>query len=457
MNLERLSAQTDSIELAFGTFLRTILTEHPLAQKAQLRLADAEAVRLAAKGLFDPILDGQWKEKYLDDKHYYRNADANITLPTKLGLSLVGRYENNEGDFLNPENSTSSFGLWSVGIEANLLQGLLIDNRRAALRKAAIYQDQAMATRTLMLNEVLLEAIIAYIDWQVVAQNQAVIQERLVVAQTYFEGTKQSFYNGDKPAIDTLEAMLIVQDIQNVLQDNQVTLTETRLLLSNYLWLNEAPVNLSDVAFPEGLFELELGNALSAPDGINLAALPEIREKRLKQQALEVEQQLKRDKLKPKLSLSYHPLLNTAQQSIVPEYDITNYRWGVKFSMPMLFRQERGNIQRGAIKIQETSLEIMNKSNAIKNKLEATFQKYQLLLKQIDIQEQNVANYFRLLNAEREKFAIGESSVFLLNKREESYLKSRIKRNALMGKLQAAKILYRFYANELLDWIQTLQ
>ncbi|MBK7410356.1 MAG: hypothetical protein IPJ40_21235 [Saprospirales bacterium] len=143
-------AQGDSTILTYREFIGFVWQQHPLARQAELQMDFADAALLSARGAFDPVLSSGWNEKYFDDKHYYRIFDAGFRIPTWYGLSVTGGYENTDGTYLNPENKTDQNGLWTLGVEANLLQGLLIDERRAALQQAKKYtsRQQRMSERS---------------------------------------------------------------------------------------------------------------------------------------------------------------------------------------------------------------------------------------------------------------------------------------------------------------------
>src|SRR5690606_14681930 len=142
----------------------------------------------------------------------YRHAEAKLRIPTWLGMEVMAGYENNRGIYLNPESVTDDNGLWKVGLEANLLRGLLTDERRTARRQADMMAGLALNERTRLVNDVLLKAYQAYVDWQAAETALEVVRENIQRAEVYFEATRISWQQGDKPAIDTLEADLILQD-----------------------------------------------------------------------------------------------------------------------------------------------------------------------------------------------------------------------------------------------------
>jgi len=146
-------------------FLMKVLEQHPLAKQANLIPEFAETYVLKARGGFDPKISYDLNQKYYGDKLYYSLSDAQLKVPTWYGLSLKTGLEQNRGQYLDPQGATPQNGLWYGGIEANLGNGLFIDERRAELRKAAIFQQSSSLEKRLALNELLFEAGYAYWDW----------------------------------------------------------------------------------------------------------------------------------------------------------------------------------------------------------------------------------------------------------------------------------------------------
>ena len=60
-----------------------------------------------------------------------------------------------------------------------------------------------------------------------------------------------------------------------------------------------------------------------------------------------------------------------------------------------------------------------------------------------------MANYQALLDAEIEKFNLGESSIFLLNSREQKLIDTQLKLTALRGKFFKSRIGLEWAAGQL--------
>ena len=130
---------------------------------------------------------------------------------------------------------------------------------------------------------------------------------------------------------------------------------------------------------------------------------------------------------------------------------MNDYKWGFNFSMPLLLRQARAEVQLGEIKIRETGLKILAKQNELNNKIQASIDLIEVLREQVVITSDNTEGYRRLLAGERELFQFGESSVFLLNKRQEKYIEAQLKLIELKAKIRDQILQYRYLANELIE------
>lgn len=444
------TGQSDTTILAYNEYLENLLTYHPLAKKAELRMVLAQAERLAARGNLDPKLSSGWSQKNFDDKLYYRLYKAKLRFPTPLGVSVVSGYENTEGVFLNPEAKTDKRGLWHIGLEVDILQGLWINPRRTALQQAKIFQNLAQNQQRIMLNDLIYNASATYLLWQQYAYFKTILLENITIANTYFQNTKESFFNGEKTGLDTLEAFILYQDALAFLQKNELGLAKVRQTVENYLWFQDQPLELQANIQPE-IYQNQLFTIPIGLDEVDVNQHPIILASINKLSTLELSQKLKREKLKPKLKLKYNPLLATSKTNITPNYSADDYKWGFNFSIPILLRTERGNIQKGNIKIQETKLDLQNKRNQLQNKIENSWFQQRLLQDQLTLLNRNVISYKQLLDGETEKFNFGESSVFLLNKRREKYINGQLKLIKTFINRQLELLNFLYYSNQLLD------
>ena len=197
-------AQTDALSiLSYDDFNAIVRQHHPVAVQSELIKQKGDATVQMARGGFDPKIGTDVSQKYFKGDQYYSLIDAGLKVPTWFGIELNAGYEQNGGSFLNPENSTSGGGLVFAGISVPVGRGLFIDERRAELRKAQIYQKSTKVEQRLMMNELLYEAGKAYWEWFQAYETLRVYEEALELAQFRFESVKQEAEAGDKPSIDT--------------------------------------------------------------------------------------------------------------------------------------------------------------------------------------------------------------------------------------------------------------
>ncbi|GLR19538.1 hypothetical protein GCM10007940_41540 [Portibacter lacus] len=443
-------AQSDTTILTYNEYLENIIQYHPIAKKADLKIKFAKAEMLSAKGNLDPEIYADWNQKNFSDKLYYRQYQTKLKLPTRYGVDVVGGYENTEGVFLNPENKTDKFGLWHLGLEVNVLQGLLVNERRTALDQAKIFQDQAKVEQQLILNDLIYNATTAYLTWQQYVYFRKVLVENEVIADTYFNNTKESFFSGEKTAMDTLEAYIAYQDVISLTQKNELGLIKSRQMVENYLWYQDLPIELQNNTIPENYINPLFSN-YDKFENANLSNHPNIQSTINKLSLLALEQKLKREKLKPKLKIKYNPLLATSSNSLIPSFSVNDYKWGFNFSMPLLMRSERAAIQQGEVKIQEANLDIDQKRNELQNKIESSWLQQFVLQEQVVLLGKNVESYRLLLEGENEKFNYGESSVFLLNKRQEKYINGQFKLIETSIAKQVELLNFLYFSNQLIS------
>lgn len=442
-----LFSQTDSLQFTLEEYIDNILLFHPLAKNADLKIKSASANLLNAKGSFEPNIQSSWNEKNFDKKTYYRQFETKLNIPTILGLDFTAGYENMAGTFLNPENKTDEYGLWNVGLELNVLQGLVFNERQTALKQAKTFINLAQNEKQIMLNDLLLNAISAYYEWQKYYYLSEIIDENYQIATNYLANTKTAFFLGEKTAMDTLEAFIAFQEAAYLEQNNQQFLFSATQKLENFLWFNEYPIELQKNTYPEPYTQnLDFSNLNIFSDSLSQNN-PSILVYDNKLKLLEIEQKLKQQKLLPKLKIKYNQLLNTSDSNIIPNYSLSNYKWGFDFSFPLLLRSERAEIQLTKIKMAEIEYELQNKNNEIQNKLKASVQKIIIQKDQINLINDKINGYKLLLDGENTKFNFGESSFFLLNKRQEKYISEKMKWVDENTKLRKEMLQYLYEAN----------
>jgi outer membrane protein TolC len=453
-------AKPDSAGLAFTlTDLLTYVTQrHPVARQAALLPERAQQEVRYARGLFDPTATSKYYGKTLGGKEYFHDWDSQLRVPLWFGADVKAGFERGTGYYVNPENYTAPAGLSYIGISVPLAQGLLIDERRAAVRQAQALRGLAEAERRGALNKLVLQAAKDYWEWSLHYERRELLRQNVALADVRFRAIRERVRQGDLAAIDSIEALTELQNRQATLVQAQVQWQNATLRLSNYLWNEQnQPLDLPPAVRPQPLPGPAHWHPL-APD--SLVALteqaqqihPDLQKSRAKLSQLGVEGRLLGNKLLPKLSVDYNLL--QAGQPFRPEasprfsgtYLQNNYKLGVSFAYPVLLRQERSKLQLNRLKQRETELALQQDTREVQTTVRTVAGEWEALREQLHLQAQVVRNAERLRQGEQVRFDNGESSVFLINTREGSLVSARVKQAELQAKFAQTQATLRWAA-----------
>lgn len=429
-NIKAQETETLTSIMTLSEFLGYVKAYHPIVKQANLIINNSEAKLLKARGAFDPKVEVDFDEKQFKDSEYYSKLNGTFKIPTYYGLEFKANFENNDGSFLNPEATVPTDGLYAAGISASLLQGLLINNRMASLRQAKFFVNQAIEDQQILVNEILYNASISYFDWLKAYNDKLVYENFLENARFRFEATKRAYFEGDKPAIDTLEAGITLQNRKLNLEKSRIKLVKASLELSNFLWLaNNTPVELQETVIPDvetlDKIDITFNIALFNDENFDINNHPKIRSLEFKIKSLEIERRLRLNNLLPRLDVQYNFLTETPRQS--NSLLVDNYKAGIIFSLPLFLRKERGDLKIAKLKLQDAEFENEATKVMIQNKVSAIQQELASFVVQNDFITQIVEDYAVLLRAEERKFFLGESSLFLVNTRESKLIENKLK------------------------------
>ena len=443
-----LLSQNTSNEFSFNEFLGYVKKYHPLVKQADLKLNEAQANLMLARGAFDPKIEVDYNKKQFKDNEYYSILNSSFKIPTWYGIELKAGFDNAEGIYVNPENTLPNSGLTSLGISVPVGQGLFINQRMADIRKAKISRNLNIAERNLQAVEVIHDAAISYFNWKRSYDEVKLYEKYLDNAFIRYNGVAKLISEGDKPAIDSVEAGIAVKTRKLNLEEAKLKFTKARLELSNYLWLeNNIPLELNENLYPEDLVSKTIKETLQINEfnTIDLDNHPKIKALDAKIDILNVERKLKANALLPKLDLSYNYL---SEPSYIDNYRFEDYKIGVNFSFPLFLRKERGSLKLTKLKIQDSEFGLQFERKSLENKIKSQQQEITSLEKQQDYNTKLINDYVTLLNAEDRLFEMGESSLFVINSRENALVSSQINGISLENKYLNAIIgLFKTQAN----------
>lgn len=439
-----------SKELTYNEFLGFVKKYHPLVKNANLEINKAQANLMLARGGFDPKIEVDFSKKQFKDKDYYSILNSSFKIPTWYGIEIKAGFDNNEGMYLNPENSVPNQGLTSLGISVPLGQGLFINQRMADVRKAKIQMKLSQSERKLQAIIVLYDASLAYFNWKKNFDEVTLYEEYNKNAQIRFEGIKTSIIQGDKPAIDSIEARIIVKNRILNLEDSRLKLAKAKLDLANFLWLdNNIPFELSEELIPELELENTIQESLKTNDlydnDFSIVNHPKINALQNKIDILNVERKLKANMLLPKVNMGYSYL---SEPSYFDNYQFQDYKIGLDFFFPLFLRKERGSLKLAKYKVLETEYTLNLEKVQLSNKINSQKLEINSLFKQKELIKDLVKDNNTMLNSEERLFSFGESSLFLINTRENNLVSAKLSKIALENRFYVSNSeLFKIMAN----------
>lgn len=447
-------AQDSLQQLSLKQFLQIVKTYHPVAKQAAILVQKADANLITQRGGFDPVLNSGGNDKTFDGTVYYRNNNTAINIPTWYGIEVQTGIEFITGNRNDPQETLGKTSF--VGISIPLAKNLLMDKRRAALQQAKIMQQASVQEQKKILNDLMLEAQDAYWQWVQGWLAYQTWQQVIDVNRRRYNLVLGAYRNGDRPAIDTTEALTQLQQFEYFQNDALLNWQNAGVQLSGFLWRSDnTAYNLPATITPEEKTE-QLYNAVVFPELEQLITQaknnhPELLVYNFKLNALQVERKLKFQELLPKLDLKYNQLgkgYNIASTASKTLFD-NNYKYGITFNMPLRLSTGRGEYKMAKLKITETQLQQNQKQVDVINKVKQYYNQLVNYKTQVTLLQKNYAAYLQLQRGEETKFFNGESSLFLVNSRENKTQETLLKLIEAAVKLNKTALGLQWAAGQL--------
>jgi len=441
-----LSAQTlDTFQyLTISDVLDNVNKHHPITFSSFLQWQYAKANLQKASGNFDPIINYDIKQKSFDNKTYYQNQFLEVDFNTKSPITPVIGYENNSGDFINPESRTGSSGLSYVGFELSALKNLITDQRRTALKQAKVFQVQSDIVQRQMIQNLHLNIWNQYISWYVFEEQKSILNASIALSNQRQIAIRKLYTAGGCSGFDTLETAVQLNQFVTKQKEVSIFSEKTKIIFSANLWnslktnrgVDFTPMAIRSNILPSNKFFELLESKFIMQNGNTDSLIllqPDLQIYVQKSNSIKLDIKLKQSYVLPKFDLKYQYL--TTDLSQYSTANLTkNHRFGLAFSAPLYFRSSRGELKTAKLKLLENEFETTLKQREIDAKLLA-LKKQTLAYKEILDMLKNVEKgYYQLYQMEIKKFESGDGTIFLLNSRESKYLEAKLKTVEQFGK-----------------------
>ncbi|MEL7159143.1 MAG: TolC family protein [Bacteroidota bacterium] len=415
------------------------LTNHPVADMARAVEEQGPAALLRAKGAFDPKAFAFYDRKQFKGTEYYNYGDAGLEWQSPFAAKVVAGYNWASGEYVNDELFVPDAGQAYLGVTLPLLQGLLTDAARIDRQRGDLAVERQRAIANVIRNELRYDVTTLYAEWLFTERSLRINRETEVLLETYLRDTRELLRQGDKPAVDTLEASIYLGTQRLATQQAAVDANLARIALAEVFWpMTEGRIPF---AISSELLQLPVANDWAANH-------PELLDLQLLVSDYQLEQRLKREKLKPKLDASYYLLGEGLQVPVAGDqfggFFERGYKIGATASFPIFNRKARGDVELGRLKILEGEAKLADKTQALNLKAGAYADAVAAYTQQLRQAEVLADQSGELLAAERELFRLGESTQFLLNTRQQMQQKALLVAEKLRFSRHKAIFTYRY-------------
>jgi outer membrane protein, heavy metal efflux system len=423
---------------AFGTpdaravALREVLTRadawHPRIAAAGYGVDMANARLLEAEGGFDLRLFAGAGRKHFGP-YDQRQMHAGVDQPTALwGARLYGGYRNG-ADFpvYHGDRVTSTDGKVLVGAELPVWRDGPIDERRLRLRQARLGRQEAEAGLLLERIEVLRSAGRTYFVWLAAGEGIEVEEKLFQLADERRTALVEQAASGAIAPIEMVDNDRLIAARRERVVNAQRNLAQAAFRLSLfYRDRSGRPRIAGRGALPKEPPALRpvppraLDNALARA----LRDRPEITRNRLARERLEAEKDWAENQRAPDLRVigeasrdlgatrRYAPFATT--------HNATEVGLAVRMEWPVQQRVARGRAEAAGAELSLLSQQLQFMQEAIAVQIRAAFAEVSAAQQRVSFIEEALEAARRMEEAERVRFAEGQSSILTINLREEA-------------------------------------
>lgn len=426
----------NNFELSYENYIAWVNKNHPLIKNSNWEKNIAQNNIIKARASLDPTISGKIGEKNIDNTTYYNQKNIELSLPTWYGIDFNIGTNDLSGKKLNNDDTKGT--ITNFGLMVPLARNLIYNKRKATIEQAKILNKMTFSEQEMIKNQVLLEANLQYWDWVKSYELLQLNQKMLENNQKRYDFVKKTHRFGERPAIDTTEAYTQLQSFELKNIEAKTNFQIATIELSQFLWSdngenynlseNIIPIENLNLNFIENYFFVteRLLSTVNQQNAINYYTQ--------KNEFLEIDKKLKWQNFLPKLDFTYN-FFNKEDSKIdvLPFFD-NNFQYGLKLELPIFMREARADYQNAKLKILQNNENVKFKKQELLTKINS----YHLEIKNyIALTENNISleqNFKKLLNAEETRFANGESSLFLINSRENKLLETQEKITELKAK-----------------------
>lgn len=423
-----LANQEQTSALGFEEVMQSVVAHDPRIRNAIEGLRRAESNTTQARGAFDPTLES---DLGLRTGAYYdlRRANVAIRQPTTLwGSEIYVGYRIGLG--LNDrwptyfEDQTLSGGEVRAGIELPIWRGGPIDEPRAKRARAIHLEEAARQDLSGTALDLELAAAGAYWKWVSTGQKLAVTQALVDLAEERDGQLRRRLAAGSIAEFDVTDNERILLERQASFVAAERAFQQAAFELSLFLRDSQGRSVVPDPTRLPVTRDL-LDQRSPAEDLVMdrvLTCHPDLRRARAELDAAEVDVALAKNQLAPDLKGLFEYSRDLGELTGT-ELDFTLpgnvFKAGLKLSMPLPFRSERGRAGVARAQVAQNQAELRFLEDQLSARVRDAASAVRAAQARVEITEKVVGTAAELAEGERRRFEVGASNLIFVNLREQ--------------------------------------
>ncbi len=413
--------------LTLGQVLASVERHHPSLESARQRVRAAEGEQLAADGGFDLMVSARgWAapEGYYD----WGRADVALEQPTPLwGSSVYAGWRIGRGGDIPGyygQYETLDLGELRVGVSVPLWRDGPIDARRARIWRAEHATDAEYARLGAQRLQMQLSAASAYWRWVAAGRRYAIAADLLDLAERRDAQINARVRAGAIPSIEALENRRVILMRRTSLVSARRSLERAAIALSLFYRRDDGAPRVVRAARVPMTFEslappsTDLRRAVAAA----WASRPELvrYEALVRRQRVSVD--LADNRLAPRIDLRVGASVDLgagtdAQQAVLGPAVLEG---SVRVSFPLQFREARGGIERSRAELAGLQADAQLLRERIATQVQDAHSAVQAARERLDLARQSAEVAASVAAAERRRFELGSTQLFIVNLREQA-------------------------------------
>lgn len=429
--LSGLASQSGYLKL--NEVLESVNQYYPQIKIARLEISKAHGAHLSALGKFDPSLAAQGQSQPLGG--YINNyGDTQLNIPTLYnGVKLFAGYRNGQGDWpIYYQNYlTNSGGEYRAGLSFPLLRDRLIDRERTNLLSTAEAVRMRLNEAEAVKIKIYQEAIRAYWQWVEAGLQLKTFKHLLKLAKTRQDAIERQARLGDLPQLAVAENLQQIRQRQQLLNQGMMMFEQAGVSLSLYYRDKQGKPRLTaESRLPPDL------QTVSRPFKQNQQYLqnhPAILRLHHYSRMVKLKRDLARNELLPYLDANAYTFKQNGTGGyplLIPQAAMI----GLTFKFPLLQREAKGKLVSAQSELHQVQTERRFLYEQLKNEFANLLIGISRIGQQISLLKQEYQLALQVEKGETKKFFEGDSTLFLVNQREQ--LTTQVKLNQLNAQIQ---------------------